>query len=128
MYNYVYLTLMIFPDKNTKHGMDFLLHRGNKTSKFNMMNYHDPPESSSNLTKDSLRALHSLKEEVEAIDWYQQRLENSSNAELKRILKHNLDEEIEHACMILEWLRKNMDGWDKHLKESLYGSANADSN
>lgn len=92
------------------------------------MNYHDPPESSSNLTKDSLRALHSLKEEVEAIDWYQQRLENSSNAELKRILKHNLDEEIEHACMILEWLRKNMDGWDKHLKESLYGSANADSN
>jgi len=87
-----------------------------------MTNYHEPPESLSNSTKDRLRALHSLKEEVEAIDWYQQRLENSANAELKRILKHNLHEEIEHACMMLEWLRRNMDGWDEHLNDYLFSS------
>jgi ferritin-like protein len=85
-----------------------------------MNNYHEPPQSLSNTTMDRMRALHSLKEEVEAIDWYQQRFENTASAELKRILKHNMDEEIEHACMMLEWLRRNMDGWDEHLKNFLF--------
>ena len=88
-----------------------------------MSNYHEPPESLTNATKDQARALHSLKEEIEAIDWYQQRADNCANAQLKKILLHNMEEEMEHACMVLEWLRRNMNGWDEHLKEYLFTSA-----
>ena len=49
-----------------------------------MNNYHEPPQSLSNTTLDRMRALHSLKEEVEAIDWYQQRFENTANVEFKK--------------------------------------------
>lgn len=85
-----------------------------------MNNYHEPPEELSTTTRDIARALHSLKEEIEAIDWYHQRLENCSNAQLKKIIAHNRDEEIEHACMALEWLRRNMGGWDRNLKSYLF--------
>lgn len=85
-----------------------------------MINYHEPVESLSNATRDITRALHSLKEEIEAVDWYNQRMENASNAQLRNILKHNRDEEIEHTCMILEWLRRNMKGWDENLKQFLF--------
>lgn len=87
-----------------------------------MINYHEPIESLSNTTRDVTRALHSLKEEIEAVDWYNQRMENCANAQLKCILKHNRDEEIEHACMMLEWLRRNMEGWDENLKQFLFTS------
>ncbi len=85
-----------------------------------MNNYHEPPEELSTTARDIARALHSLKEEIEAIDWYHQRQENCSNAQLKKILTHNRDEEIEHACMALEWLRRNMGGWDRKLKTYLF--------
>ena len=85
-----------------------------------MQNYHEPPELLSNETRDFLRALNSLKEEIEAVDWYQQRLDVTTDKQLKKILRHNRNEEIEHACMALEWLRRNMDGWDEMLKTYLF--------
>jgi len=71
------------------------------------------------------RALISLKEEIEAVDWYHQRIELCSDPELKRVLQHNRDEEIEHACMTLEWLRRKMPGWETRLRDQLFkASAN----
>jgi len=58
-------------------------------------------------TKDLHRAIVSLQEELEAIDWYQQRVDAVEDPELREILKHNRDEEVEHASMVLEWLRRN---------------------
>lgn len=85
-----------------------------------MQNYHEPPTELSDETRDYVRALVSLKEEIEAVDWYQQRLSVTSNQQLKKILKHNRDEEIEHACMALEWLRRNMKGWDEKMRQYLF--------
>lgn len=85
-----------------------------------MENYHEPPEELSGETRDFIRALTSLKEEIEAIDWYQQRLTVTNNKQLKRILEHNRDEEMEHACMALEWLRRNMKGWDEKMRQYLF--------
>ena len=88
-----------------------------------MSNYHEPYEVLNEKARNISRALNSLKEEIEAIDWYNQRVEASSDPELKAIMAHNRDEEIEHACMALEWLRRNMDGWDKQLRTYLFTSA-----
>ncbi|KOH45248.1 encapsulin-associated ferritin-like protein [Sunxiuqinia dokdonensis] len=85
-----------------------------------MQNYHEPPTELSDETRDFIRALTSLKEEIEAIDWYQQRLSVTKNQQLKKILEHNRNEEMEHACMALEWLRRNMKGWDEHLRTYLF--------
>lgn len=68
--------------------------------------YHEPIELLSEDTKNHHRAIVSLKEELEAVDWYQQRAEACSDAELKAVLLHNKNEEIEHAMMTLEWLRR----------------------
>ena len=81
-----------------------------------MSQYHEPPNEMSDESRDITRALISLKEEIEAIDWYNQRIENTSDEALKDILSHNRDEEIEHACMAIEWLRRNMPGWDENMK------------
>ncbi len=85
-----------------------------------MSEYHEPPEQLSTTAKDLHRALVSLQEEIEAVDWYNQRVELCANDELKQILSHNRDEEIEHACMVLEWLRRNMPAWDQHLRSFLF--------
>ncbi|WP_339736767.1 ferritin-like domain-containing protein [uncultured Sunxiuqinia sp.] len=85
-----------------------------------MQNYHEPPTELSDETRDYVRALVSLKEEIEAVDWYQQRLSVTTNQQLKRILEHNRNEEIEHACMALEWLRRNMKGWDEKMRQYLF--------
>ena len=66
------------------------------------------------------RALNSLKEEVEAINWYHERIDVIDDETLKEALIHNRNEEIEHACIILEWLRRNMPMWDEHLKTYLF--------
>ena len=71
---------------------------------------------------DRHRAISTLMEELEAIDWYDQRIKASSNAELQAILKHNRDEEKEHASMLLEWLRRNDEGFDRHLRTYLFSS------
>jgi ferritin-like protein len=91
-----------------------------------MSDYHEPAEQLSDETRSFTRALTSLKEEIEAVDWYNQRVDAETNAELREILRHNMVEEMEHACMTLEWLRRNMDGWDKHLKTFLFKDGDID--
>ena len=85
-----------------------------------MSEYHEPVGELSGETRNIVRALNSLKEEIEAINWYQQRADVCKDEELKRVLEHNRDEEIEHATMALEWLRRNMDKWDDALKTYLF--------
>jgi uncharacterized protein len=69
--------------------------------------YHESAELLSEGTKNMHRAIVSLKEELDAVDWYQQRAEACSDDELRGVLLHNKDEEIEHAMMVLEWIRRN---------------------
>lgn len=85
-----------------------------------MTQYHEPVEKLDEKALDISRALNSLKEEIEAVDWYNQRVVASSDPSLKAIMAHNRDEEIEHACMTLEWLRRNMDKWDEELRTYLF--------
>jgi ferritin-like protein len=69
--------------------------------------YHEPYEALSEPTRDLHRAIVSLKEELEAVDWYQQRAEACTDDQLRAVLIHNKNEEIEHAMMTLEWLRRH---------------------
>jgi hypothetical protein len=85
-----------------------------------MSEYHEPAEKLTAETKDFSRALNSLKEEIDAVNWYQQRYDVTQDVALKKLLAHNRDEEIEHACMALEWLRRNMAGWDGELRKYLF--------
>src|SRR3954467_13577050 len=81
--------------------------------------YHEPIELLSEGTKNMHRALVSLREELEAVDWYQQRAEACSDADLRAVLTHNKNEEIEHAMMTLEWLRRHEPVIDDNLKTYL---------
>lgn len=85
-----------------------------------MSEYHEPVNKLDEKTLNISRAINSLKEEIEAVDWYNQRVTASEDPELKEIMAHNRDEEIEHACMLIEWLRRNMDKWDEELKNYLF--------
>ncbi len=85
--------------------------------------YHEPTERLSERTQDLHRALVSLQEELEAVDWYRQRADACKDSALKDILLHNMDEEIEHAAMVLEWLRRNHSGFAGHLKTYLFTEA-----
>jgi len=87
------------------------------------VDYHEPVEALDESTKDLSRALNSLKEEIEAVIWYHQRVAASNDESLKAILAHNRDEEIEHACMALEWIRRNMSVWDEQLRTYLFTEA-----
>ncbi len=78
---------------------------------------HEGRENLTDETKDLERARKSLMEEFEAINWYQERIENVKNSELKKILEHNRDEEKEHAAMLMEWIRKNDAEQDRVFKE-----------
>lgn len=71
-------------------------------------------------TRDRHRAIVSLGEELEAVDWYDQRVKAAHDEELKAILAHNRDEEKEHAAMVLEWLRRRDPGWDENLRNYLF--------
>lgn len=76
-----------------------------------------------NLSAEALnlhRAIVSLMEELEAVDWYNQRAEGCTDADLTKILEHNRDEEIEHAIMVLEWLRRNNPVFDKEMRKRLF--------
>ena len=84
--------------------------------------YHEPVEKLSAETQDFHRAVISLIEELEAVDWYNQRAEACADAELKAILAHNRDEEIEHASMTLEWIRRRSPAFDKQLRHALFTS------
>ncbi|HOB15549.1 MAG TPA: ferritin-like domain-containing protein [Defluviitoga sp.] len=85
-----------------------------------MQDYHQPYEELSQKDRSYVYALNSLKEEIEAIDWYNQRAAVSKDKSIKEIMEHNRDEEIEHAVMIIEWLRRNMPGWDEELRKYLF--------
>lgn len=77
--------------------------------------FHEDAELLTPETRDRHRAIASIMEELEAVDWYDQRVEATRDAELRAILAHNRDEEKEHAAMVLEWLRRR----DSHLDEQL---------
>ena len=81
---------------------------------------HEPAEKLSPATIDRHRATVSLMEELEAIDWYDQRIDAATDEELKAILRHNRDEEKEHACMVLEWLRRQDPALDQQLRTYLF--------
>lgn len=82
--------------------------------------YHEPVSELSDETRDMHRAIVSLMEELEAVDWYNQRVDACKDAELKKILEHNRDEEKEHAAMVLEWIRRRDPVMDKELRDSLF--------
>jgi len=82
--------------------------------------YHEPINELSDETRDMHRAIVSLMEELEAIDWYQQRVDACQDRELKAILAHNRDEEKEHAAMVLEWIRRHDKTMDKELRDYLF--------
>lgn len=82
--------------------------------------YHEPIEQLSSQTRDMHRAIVSLMEELEAVDWYNQRVAACSDPELKAILAHNRDEEKEHASMVLEWIRRKDTRFDKELRDYLF--------
>lgn len=85
--------------------------------------YTEPYEKIGDCGRDIAKAIKSLREELEATDYYHQRAQTTTDPDLKKIFEHNRDEEKEHAVMLLEWLRRNMDGWDKELKEYIFTSA-----
>ena len=82
--------------------------------------YHEPGEELSDATRDMHRAIVSLMEELEAVDWYNQRVDACRDQDLKRILAHNRDEEKEHAAMVLEWIRRKDSVMDRELREALF--------
>jgi hypothetical protein len=82
--------------------------------------YHEPVNELSEQTRDMHRAIISLMEELEAVDWYNQRVDACRDPELQAILAHNRDEEKEHAAMVLEWIRRRDPAFDKELKDYLF--------
>ena len=82
--------------------------------------YHEPVDELSDDTRDMHRAITSLMEELEAVDWYNQRVDACCDEELRAILAHNRDEEKEHAAMVLEWIRRQDPTLDKELRDYLF--------
>ncbi len=81
---------------------------------------HEPADKLQPETIDQHRALVSIMEELEAVDWYHQRVDATNNPELAAVLAHNRDEEKEHAAMTLEWLRRHDPVLDQHLRTYLF--------
>ncbi len=82
--------------------------------------YHEPLESLSAATRDMHRAIRSVIEELEAVDWYNQRAEACTDDGLRATLIHSRDEEKEHAAMTLEWIRRHDPEFDKQLRDWLF--------
>jgi ferritin-like protein len=82
--------------------------------------FHENEDLLDPQTRDRHRAIASLNEELEAVDWYDQRVKAAQDEELKAILAHNRDEEKEHAAMVLEWLRRRDPVLDEHLRNYLF--------
>ena len=81
---------------------------------------HEPLEWLKSETVERHRALASLMEELEAVDWYDQRADATGDEALRAVLEHNRDEEKEHAAMTLEWMRRHDAKWDEHLRTYLF--------
>jgi uncharacterized protein len=86
----------------------------------NSATLHEDAETLGAEVIDRHRAIASLMEELEAVDWYDQRVQACSDPELRQILAHNRDEEKEHAAMVLEWLRRHDPKWEEHLRTFLF--------
>jgi hypothetical protein len=86
-------------------------------------NLHAPRERLTRAILNHHHAIVSVMEEMDAIDWYRQRAEDTEDAALREVLLHNMREEVEHACMILEWLRRNDAEWSKQMDAYLYTEA-----
>jgi ferritin-like protein len=82
--------------------------------------FHESTDKLKAQTMDRHRAIVSIMEELEAVDWYDQRVDAAGDEELKAILAHNRDEEKEHASMTLEWLRRHDPVWDEQLRNYLF--------
>jgi len=82
--------------------------------------YHEPIEELNDNVRDMHRAIESLMEELEAVDWYSQRATACKNKELREIMQHNADEEKEHAAMLLEWIRRRDAKFDENLRTYLF--------
>lgn len=85
---------------------------------------HEDPKQLKPATIDRHRAVVSIMEELEAIDWYDQRIDAAGDEQLKQLLAHNRDEEKEHASMMLEWLRRHDAKLDEHLRTYLFTDKN----
>lgn len=85
-----------------------------------MQMMHEKREDLDKTTLDMKRAIDSLKEELEAVDWYNQRADACSDENLRKILIHNANEEKEHAAMLIEWIRQHDSDFAKELKEYLF--------
>ncbi|HUH03081.1 MAG TPA: ferritin-like domain-containing protein [Kofleriaceae bacterium] len=85
-----------------------------------MSEYHEPYEALSPEMRNRHRAIASLREELEAVDWYAQRVDVCDDEELRAVLLHNLNEELEHAMMTLEWLRRRMPVLDQVARRYLF--------
>lgn len=85
--------------------------------------WHEDYSQMSDRSRNFSRAIKSVQEELEAVDWYNQRAEATTDGQLRKILEHNRDEEIEHAIMTLEWLRRNNEKFHEHMKTYLFTSA-----
>lgn len=82
--------------------------------------YHEPIQELNDEVRDFHRAIVSLMEELEAVDWYNQRVTACKDKQLAAILAHNRDEEMEHASMVLEWIRRNNPRFEHELKDYLF--------
>ena len=82
--------------------------------------YHEPVSELTDKTRDMHRAIVSLMEELEAVDWYNQRMDGCKDPELKEILRHNRDEEKEHAAMVMEWIRQRDAVFDKEMRDYIF--------
>lgn len=86
---------------------------------------HEERTKLSAATQDMKRAIDSLREELEAVDWYRQRIDATTNEQLKQVLTHNMEEEKEHAMILLEWIRQNDQKFEKEIRKHV-GSGNLD--
>ena len=85
---------------------------------------HEPIEKLKPETINIHRAIVSLMEELEAIDWYRQRADVCTEPQLRAILEHNMNEEIEHASMALEWIRRNVPKFDEAMRTYIFTTGN----
>ncbi|MBX6369737.1 MAG: ferritin [Rhodospirillales bacterium] len=86
-------------------------------------NLHVPREVLSREGRLLHHAITSLKEELDAVDWYRQRADDTEDEELKQVLLHNMREEMEHAAMVLEWIRRNNKEFEGFLRTYLFTEA-----
>ncbi len=87
------------------------------------LDYHELRENLPPEVQDLHRAVASIIEELEAVQWYTERATVAPDAELRSVLEHNRDEEIEHAMMLLEWIRRNYPGFDEKMRTYLFKDA-----